>query len=138
MRMRTALTAALLLCTAPSVSLAAEARRALPWDVVARGVRAKLDQDPALARRHLEVDASGLVLTVSGTVGDEGERRRAMEIARASANPHMIVSDGLSLTSTPPVPRWASRAAQYRFVRNAAPAPVPRLPPPPPRLPPRR
>jgi hypothetical protein len=111
---------------------AAESQQSQPWSRVAKAVRARLQEDPALARRHLEVDASGLVLTVSGTVGDEMERRRALEIARANANPHMIVSDGLTLLSTPPVPPSQSRAAQYRFVRNAGPPPPAMRPPPPP------
>jgi hypothetical protein len=124
--------------TAPpaSTARAARARRAQPWDTVARTVRARLEEDPALGKRQLKVDASGLVLIVSGTVGDERERRRALEIARANANPHMIVSDGLSLLPTPPVPPSESRAAQFRFVRTADPPAPPRPPPAPPRPPP--
>src|SRR5690348_11000191 len=102
MKGHVAVLAALTSTTTPLA--AAESRQSQPWSVVAKAVRAQLQEDPALARRHLEVDASGLVLTVSGTVGDEMERRRALEIARANANPHMIVSDGLTLLSTPPVP----------------------------------
>jgi hypothetical protein len=114
---------------APPAS-AGEHRPAQPWPTVARTVRALLDEDPQLARRHVEVSSSGLVLTVSGSVADESERRRAMTIARAHANPHMIVSDALSVASTPPPPPAQSRAAQYRLVRGATPPPPPSRPPP--------
>jgi hypothetical protein len=112
---------------------AAETRRGQPWDAVASTVRARLLDDPVLARRKLEVAASGLVLTLCGTVGDESERRRALGIARAHANPHMLVSDELSLLPTPPTPPSESRAAQYRFVTSVAPPAPPRPAPPPPR-----
>jgi hypothetical protein len=141
------LTAAVWLAALP-VTTTWAGETALPPDTVARKVRTLLKEDPALARRHLRVHATGLVLTVSGSVGDENEHRRVLDIARAQANAHMIVDDTLSVLTTP-VPAAQSRAAQYRFIRNAAPPPPPARPappaapprppaPPPPRPPPAR
>src|SRR5205814_8201184 len=60
------------------------------WEVVARKVHAQLRQDAILAHDAIEVEASGLLLTLSGTVDSEAERRRALQIARGGAVPHMM------------------------------------------------
>jgi hypothetical protein len=88
------------------------------WQVVARTVRDRLEEDALLAHDQIDVDVSGLLLTLTGVVGSQKERRRALEIARGTAPPHTMVNDTLRIVPTEPPAPGPGRAASYRFSRG--------------------
>jgi hypothetical protein len=72
------------------------------WDPVVSAVRKGLAHDPKLADDRIKVSASGMVLTVSGTVDSDAEKDRANSIAKAAADPeHMFVVDDLRVAARP-------------------------------------
>lgn len=118
---RVALVTACLGVLPGSARAAAPPQPVAGWEAVARTVRDRLREDPTLAHDQIGVDASGLLITLTGTVGSHKERRRALEIARADAPPHTMINDTLQVVSSEPPPAGPSRAASYRFWNGSTP-----------------
>jgi hypothetical protein len=109
-------------CLAPvgATAAASPGEASAGWEAVARMVREQLEKDPMVGHDEIDVEASGLLLTLKGTVGSRKERRRALEITRATAPPHTMVNDTLRVVSTEPPAPGPSPAANYRFWRGPA------------------
>ena len=59
-----------------------KAERAMSEASLTTKIKAKMTLDDSLEARYIDVDTNGSVVTLSGTVRNEGERARAMQLAR--------------------------------------------------------
>jgi osmotically-inducible protein OsmY len=83
---------------APGVD-ASEMREEPPaWAGHAARVAMALDREPVLADDPIQVSASGLLVTLQGRVDSRFEKRRALELARQTAEPQMIVRNYLTIS----------------------------------------
>jgi hypothetical protein len=120
-RMTVAALVAALLAPATAVARGSGSVAPVPrWEAVAKTVRERLAADPELAPYDMQVRATGLLLTVSGTVEHRKERRRAMTIARTAA-PDMMVEDDVRVAPPPPAQAQAADqafASRYMISRG--------------------
>jgi hypothetical protein len=68
-----------------------------PWHAVAQRISSALSNERSLAKDTFQVSVSGLLVTLRGKVRTRAEAKRAVEVARQTADPSMMVYDGLTV-----------------------------------------
>jgi osmotically-inducible protein OsmY len=113
----------LLIVTLAALLPVALAQREPPaaWDQVAAAVRKQLKEDRTLVGDRFRVSASGLVLTLSGTVDTDKERDHAIDVARQAADPaHMFVVADLRVTPPPDGGSDAARTLDQKLASEVS------------------
>ena len=59
-----------------------KAKDAIAPDAVTAKIKSKMALDDLVKARNIDVDTNGTVVTLTGIVGSEAERKRALELAK--------------------------------------------------------
>ena len=70
---------------------AERARRAMTEGSLTAKIKAKMALDDSVKALNIDIDTSGSVVTLSGTVDDENQRTRAVQLARETAGVTQVV-----------------------------------------------
>jgi hyperosmotically inducible protein len=74
-----------------TATAADQAQRALAAGSLTAKIKAKMALDDSVKALALDVDTSGSVVTVSGTVESEAQRQRALQLARETNGVTQVV-----------------------------------------------
>lgn len=79
-----------------TAAAAGQARRALADGSLTAKIKAKMALDDSVKALDIDVDTSGSTVTLSGVVGNEAQRQRALQLARETVGVTQVV-DRLSV-----------------------------------------
>jgi hyperosmotically inducible protein len=74
-----------------TAAAANQARRAITEGSLTGKIKAKMALDDSIKALDIDVDTNGSIVTVSGVVGSEAQRQRAVQLARETAGVTQVV-----------------------------------------------
>jgi hyperosmotically inducible protein len=74
-----------------TAAAASQARQAITEGSLTGKIKAKMALDDSIKALDIDVDTNGSIVTVSGVVGNEAQRQRAVQLARETAGVTQVI-----------------------------------------------